>query len=250
MSDLTQIRALLAEAAKFARPPVSNFKVGAVCRGTTTGRLYLGANLEFAGEALSQTVHAEQAAITNAWIHGEEGVDLVATTAAPCGYCRQFLNELSTAATLSISISDDEARPLSALLPSSFGPADLGITAALMAKSDQKLIIDEQDDVARAALRAANMSYAPYSKSYAGVAVRTTDGQIFFGPYAENAAFNPSMSPLQVALSAMNMAGVDFDAIAEAVLVQTAGGIHEGATRAVLATVTSAPLRVITARQE
>lgn len=248
MSDFSQIRALLPDAAKFAKPPVSNFKVGAVCRGTTTGRLYLGANLEFPGEALSQTVHAEQSAVTNAWVHGEEGIDLLAVTAAPCGYCRQFLNELSTASTISISINEDEAHPLAELLPRSFGPVDLDVTAALMSKSDRKLAIDDTGDVAQAALRGANMSYAPYSKSYAGVALRTSDGQIFFGPYAENAAFNPSMSPLQVALSALNMAGGDFARIEEAILVQTVGGIHEGATRAVLASVTDAPLRAITAK--
>jgi cytidine deaminase len=248
--DFTQVRALLPEAAKFAKPPVSNFKVGAVCRGTTTGRLYLGANLEFRGEALSFTVHAEQSAVTNAWIHGEEGIDLLAVTAAPCGYCRQFLNELSTAATLSVSISDDAAHTLSKLLPSSFGPKDLGVTAALMSKANQQLTIDDEDELAQAALRAANMSYAPYSKSYAGVALRTNDGQMFSGPYAENAAFNPSMSPLQVALSALNMAGGSFDAIAEAALVQTRSGIHEGATRAVLASVTNAPLRVIKSNEE
>lgn len=248
-ADVTALRALLPDAARFAKPPVSNFKVGAVCRGTTTGKLYLGANLEFTGQALSFTVHAEQSAVTNAWLHGEAGIDLLAVTAAPCGYCRQFLNELSTAATLLVSISDTETHPLSALLPSSFGPADLGVAAALMAAADQQLTIDGDDDLARAALRAANMSYAPYSKSYAGVALRTGDGRIVFGPYAENAAFNPSMSPLEVALSALNMAGGDFAGITEAVLVQTADGIHESATRAVLAAVAGAPLRVITSKE-
>ena len=42
------------------------------------------------------------------------------------------------------------------------------------------------------ALEAANMSYAPYSKSYAGVALRTSRG-IIAGAHAENAAFNPSI---------------------------------------------------------
>ena len=244
------MRALLAEAATFARPPVSNFRVGAVVRGTTTGRLYLGANLEFPGQALSETVHAEQAAVTNAWIHGEEGIDLVAVTAAPCGYCRQFLNELTTASSLQVSINDEEVQPLSALLPRSFGPADLGVTAALMTRTERTLTIDETDDLAQAALRAARMSYAPYSHAYAGAALRTHDGRIVFGPYAENAAFNPSMSPLQVALSVLNMTGGDMRSVAEAVLVQTNEGIHEAATRAVLAAAGGAPLRVITARQE
>ena len=246
--DITQMRTLLAEAAKLARPPVSNFFVGAVVRGTTTGKLYLGANLEFSGETLSYTVHAEQSAIANAWVSGERGIDIVAVTAAPCGFCRQFMNELSTAQTLQISINDEELHPLSHFLPRSFGPRDLGNDAGLMSEADNGLRIDEDGDLAQAAFRAANMSYAPYSRSYAGVALRTSGGEIVAGPYAENAAFNPSMSPLEVALSALNLAGGDFAKIEEAVLVEAAPGLHESATRTVLATVSRAPLRTIRAR--
>jgi cytidine deaminase len=38
---------LLPRAAEFARPPISNFKVGCVSRGLS-GALYFGANVEFA----------------------------------------------------------------------------------------------------------------------------------------------------------------------------------------------------------
>jgi cytidine deaminase len=234
----------LAEAAKLACPPISDFYVGAVSRGLS-GKLYPGANMEFAGEALSFTVHAEQSSVAHAWMSGEEGIDLIAVTAAPCGYCRQFLNELITAARLTIQVPDGTFA-LGELLPHAFGPRDLGVTGGLMQRDDHELAIDEEDDLAREALRAANLSYAPYSKSYAGVALRTTDGAIFAGAYAENAAFNPSMSPLAVALSELNLGGGTFDAIIEAVLVSV-DGLHENATRTVLAAVSKAPLRVIRA---
>lgn len=247
MTAPADIRTLLAEAAKLAKPPISNYFVGAVVRGTTTGRLYFGANLEFAGEALSFTVHAEQSAVTNAWVHGEQGIDLVAVTAPPCGYCRQFLNELVTAGELQITINGEEEHPLSYFLPRAFGPKDLGVDGGLMAPMDHPLSLDETDELAQAAFRAARMSYAPYSRSYAGVALRAGDGRIFFGPYAENAAFNPSMEPLEVALSALNLAGGDFGGIAEAVLVEVEPGMHEGAARTVLATVSAAPLRTVRA---
>lgn len=240
----TELRNLLAKTAQFAKPPISNFRVGAVARGVTTGNYYLGANVEFSGEALSFTIHAEQAAVANAWVAGEHGVDLVATTAAPCGYCRQFLNELHQPVTIAIN---DETYSLADLLPHSFGPRDLGIDAALMAPADHGLAIGETDELAQAALRAANRSYAPYSRSYAGVALRMRDGRIVAGPYAENAAFNPSMSPLEVALSVVNMNGGDFAEIEEAVLVQ-ALPLHESATRIVLAAVSNATLRTINAR--
>jgi cytidine deaminase len=246
MNDLqSQLADLLPQAAELARPPISNFRVGAVARGKS-GKLYFGANVEFAGEALVFTVHAEQSAIVNAWMGGETGVDVVATSAAPCGYCRQFLNELVTARTLMI-VMPGQMCALSHLLPSSFGPRDLGVDGGLLQPEEHGLAIDADDDLALAALRAANMSYAPYSKEYAGVAVRTTNGAIVTGPYAENAAFNPSLSPLQAALSQLNLAGSAWDAIAEVVLVQT-GAMHTSATRTVLASISAAPLRVVPAR--
>ena len=244
MDDAGILR-LLSDAAAFAKPPVSNFRVGSVARGSS-GKLYLGTNVEFAGEALSFTVHAEQSAVTNAWMSGETGIDLVATSAAPCGYCRQFLNELVTAAELRV-LMPAESRTLAELLPSSFGPRDLGVSGGLLQPEDHRLAIGEGDDLAVAALGAANMSYAPYSRSYAGVALRTRDGSIVTGAYAENAAFNPSLSPLQAALSQLNLQGFAWEAIAEVALVE-AGSMHTSATRTVLGAISRAPLRVLEAR--
>jgi len=236
---------LLPHAAKLAKPPVSNFFVGCVSRGLS-GALYFGTNLEFAGEALSFTVHAEQSSVTSAWMNGEDGIDLIAVNAAPCGYCRQFLNELTTADRLVVAMPK-ETRPLSELLPSAFGPRDLGIDGGLMQRNDHGLTIDESDALAKEALKAANMSYAPYSKSFAGIALRSRSGRIASGAYAENAAFNPSMSPLEVALSRLNLAGEAFDAIDDAVLVHV-DSLHVNATRVVLNAVTKAPLRLVQAR--
>lgn len=236
---------LLPDAAKLAKPPVSNFFVGCVSRGLS-GALYFGTNLEFAGEALSFTVHAEQSSVTNAWMNGEVGIDLIAVNAAPCGYCRQFLNELTTADRLIVAMPK-ETRALKDLLPSAFGPRDLGVDGGLMQRVDNGLTIDGNDELAHAALSAANHSYAPYSKSYAGVALRTKAGRVFTGAYAENAAFNPSMSPLEVALSRLNLAGESWDAIDDAVLVHV-DSVHSEATRVVLKSVTSTPLRMVQAR--
>ena len=241
MDDLL---ALLPKAAAFARPPISNFRVGAIARGAS-GKLYFGTNVEFAGEALSFTVHAEQSAVVNAWMSGETGIDVVATSAAPCGYCRQFLNELVTARELLV-VMPNGSRPLSELLPSSFGPRDLGIDGGLLQPENHGLAIGESDDLAQAALQAANMSYAPYSKSFAGVGVGTKDGRTFSGAYAENAAFNPSLSPLQAALSQMNLGGVLWSDITEVVLVSV-DDLHTNATRTVLAAISGAPLRIVRA---
>jgi cytidine deaminase len=236
---------LLPLAAEYARPPISHFQVGCVTRGLS-GNLYFGANVEFAGEALSFTVHAEQSSVGNAWMNGEEGIDRIAVTAAPCGYCRQFLNELVTAEGLTIVIPN-KTRSLRELLPSAFGPRDLGIEGGLMQREEHALRIDADDELSRAALAAAQRSYAPYSKSYAGVALRANDGTIVTGAYAENAAFNPSMSPAEVALSQLNLAGLTFQSVAEAVLVHV-DDLHTSATRVVVGAVCNAPLRLVQAR--
>lgn len=93
--------ALIGIAAEWARPGISGFKVGAVGQGAS-GALYLGANLEFEGAALGQTVHAEQAVVANAAAHGEAGLVRLAVSAPPCGHCRQFLFELASAGRLEI----------------------------------------------------------------------------------------------------------------------------------------------------
>lgn len=241
--------ALIPRAKKFAIPMISNFFVGAVAHGVS-GNLYFGANYEFPGQALSFTVHGEQAATMHAISFDETGIDLLAVSAAPCGYCRQFLNELTTASTLQIILPNTPATPLTSLLPNAFGPIDLGVIAALMSPQSHGMTLDSPDELTNAALKAANASYAPYSASYAGVALKTSDGSIYTGGVAENAAFNPSMSPLEAAIATLTINGrKKYSDIIDAVLVQAAGSkaCQIDATRDVLATITKVPLRVFEA---
>jgi len=135
--------ALLPVAAAHANMPTSNYAVGAVALGMAPtggfGNLYLGANFEFASQVLCFTIHAEQSATNNAWLHGEQGISTLAVSAAPCGSCRQFLNELTTDKVLKIVTSKNgcpdyshEAQSLSRLLPDAFGPRDLAVKGGLM----------------------------------------------------------------------------------------------------------------------
>ncbi|PTN32697.1 cytidine deaminase [Desulfonatronum sp. SC1] len=214
--------ALITLAKVYAVPPISNFQVGAVAVGLS-GAMYFGCNMEFPGQALSFSVHAEQAATMNAWMHGETGLRAIAITAPPCGYCRQFLNELATADDLEILLRDAPPTPLRVLLPEAFGPTDLGMELRLMDESVQplRLTTPSDDKVVLAALAAASTSYAPYSGNHAGVAIESAKGVIVSGRYAENAAYNPSMSPLAAALVLYNFANQDLRRIKRAVLVQT-----------------------------
>jgi cytidine deaminase len=238
---------LIPAAKKFAIPPISNFFVGAVALGTS-GSLYFGANYEFPGQALSFSIHGEQAATAHAISFGETGISVLAVSAAPCGYCRQFLNELTTASTLQVLVAGQPVTPLATLLPASFGPADLGVTAALMSRQSHGLAHAASDPLVEAALAAANVSYAPYSASYAGVALRASDGSVYTGGVAENAAFNPSLSPLEAAIVSLVInGGKSYADITDAVLVEVANAkaSQAGAARAVLGTITQVGLRVV-----
>lgn len=231
----------------YAVVPISNYQVGAVGVGLS-GALYYGANLEFGGEALSFTVHAEQACVANAWVNGEQGLATLAISAAPCGYCRQFLYELIDASTLIISLSGQTQQPLTYYLPDPFGPHDLGVQGGLMQAQFNGLSVGQAlDATGEAALAAANASYSPYTNTFAGVALRTSAGVICTGRYAENAAYNPSMSPLEAALSQLVFYNQPFDTIVEAVLVEAPGSASQvGATQTVLGAVSKVPLTVYT----
>lgn len=71
MSDSELAFALLPMAAACSLAPISKFYVGAVARGVS-GNLYFGANMEFLGAPMQQTIHAEQCAVTHAWLRGEK----------------------------------------------------------------------------------------------------------------------------------------------------------------------------------
>ncbi|WP_260598074.1 cytidine deaminase [Sphingomonas endolithica] len=246
---LPQLAASLVPFAQgYAVVPVSNFNVGAIGLGTS-GALYYGANYEVSGQALSFTVHAEQACVANAWVNGENGLQLLSISAAPCGYCRQFLYELVDAATLQIGLPGQPPRLLTSFLPDPFGPGDLGIQGGLMQPQANGLVLPGPiDTTTEAALAAANASYSPYTATYAGVALTTSDGITCVGHYAENAAYNPSMSPLEGALSQLAFYNRSPANVVEAVLVEAPGTASQaGATNTLWSTVSGIALTVLVA---
>ncbi|MEH2920259.1 cytidine deaminase [Samsonia erythrinae] len=200
--------ALLPLAAACAQPSISHFQVGAIAQGLS-GNFYFGANMEFNGVQLQQTVHAEQSAISHAWLRNERGLRSVTVNYTPCGHCRQFMNELRHADTLRIQLPGRQPAVLSHYLPDAFGPVDLNIDTLLMDDINHGATLQNANAnaLARQALDAANRSHAPYSNAISGIALETTSGRIYTGRYAENAAFNPSLPPLQAALNLMSLAG-------------------------------------------
>ncbi len=212
--------ALLPLAAACARTPVSHFNVGAIARGVS-GTWYFGGNMEFIGATMQQTVHAEQSAITHAWLRGEKSLASVTVNYTPCGHCRQFMNELNSGLSLRINLPGRDPHTLADYLPDAFGPKDLDIKTLLMDEEDHGFAVTG-DALAQAAIAAANKSHAPYSQAPAGLALECRDGTLFAGRYAENAAFNPSLPPLQGALNLLSLNGYDYPDIQRAVLAEKA----------------------------
>lgn len=197
---------LLPLAAAFSVHPLSGFAVGAIAEGQS-GRLYLGANMEFSGMPLNASLHAEQSAVLNAWMHEESEVRALHVTESPCGHCRQFLRELSNADRLHIHINE-QPYLLEELLPKAFGP----IPAAGHGLLDSRPLLLESarpelhsDTSTQRAINAAQRSYVPYSCSPEGFIIECLDGHFFSGRAAESIAFNPSVPGVLVALNQRNL---------------------------------------------
>ena len=244
---------LLPLAQTYARPPISNYRVGAVARGAS-GALYFGANIEFPGQALGFAVHAEQSALSNAYMHDEHGASAIAVTAAPCGHCRQFMTELSPEGSIEVIIPGKAPVKLSTLLPMAFGPKELGLDHGALPVKETGLALagGVSDELIQTALAAARRSWAPYSKSPSGVGLQTKRGRVFRGSYIENVAFNPSLPPFETALAGLILGGDDGAAIVRAVLVEIEGAaisqrrVSEAALSAIAPGVT---LQVVKARK-
>ncbi|WOK99166.1 hypothetical protein Cni_G07878 [Canna indica] len=257
---------LVPAAQRLARPPISNYHVGAVGLGSS-GRIYLGVNLEFPGLPLHHSVHAEQFLVTNAAAHGETAIRCIAVSAAPCGHCRQFLQEIRGAAEIRILVTSDgnpsAFRPLSDFLPHPFGPPDLlhKDRPLLLEPHDNEVRLLEpktagefcngdgegvEDRLRRAAESAARAAHAPYSGCPAGFAVADGEGRVHAGSYEESAAYNPSLGPVQAAMVAYVAAhgdageqrGRGWEIVAAALVEKEAAAVsHEATARIFLAAV-------------
>lgn len=202
----------------YAVTPISNFQVGAVAIGKK-GDFYFGANQEFSNECMQQSVHAEQSAISHAWLAGETLITDVVVNYTPCGHCRQFMNELNSAGSLKVHLPHSQNNLLHTYLPDSFGPKNLGIENVLFDEQVQTFEVSG-DQLEQAAIMAANHSYAPYSGAFSGVALQVGE-QIICGRYAENAAFNPTFLPLQSALNYRLFLGLADIPISRVVLAES-----------------------------
>jgi cytidine deaminase len=131
-ADYAALQSAARVAAARAYCPYSHFSVGAAVL-TGDGQIYAGCNVENASYGL--TICAERNAVFQAVANGRGPLSIRAVVVftrtnrptAPCGACRQVINEFGPHAEV-FSICDGlevlESR-LDALLPSAFGPANL-----------------------------------------------------------------------------------------------------------------------------
>ena len=216
---------------KVGMPLVSKFFVG-VAALAGSGNVIFGVNIEFPNLSIGHSIHAEQFMV--AQLHHLKETELItlAVNAPPCGHCRQFLKELcGDQHQLRIIIGGEHGpltTTLSALLPHSFGPNDLGKTERILKHDrEQRLvlsspIISESENLkltADAALKGANDAHAPYSRNPEGVAVVLRTGERFVGSTLESAAYNPTLPAAQGAVIQVVAAGQDISSISAAVIV-------------------------------
>jgi len=115
---------------KHAYCPYSDFRVGAAVL-TDRGEIFAGCNVENASYGL--TICAERNAIFHTVASGQTRLKAVvvytptSTPSAPCGACRQVINEFGPEAEI-ISVCDGPDilhKTLSQLMPEAFGPHNL-----------------------------------------------------------------------------------------------------------------------------
>ena len=117
-------------ASRHAYCSYSQFRVGAAVLGAS-GKLYPGCNVENASYGM--TICAERAALARAITDGETKIDAIvvytptAMPTAPCGACRQALNEFGPELEcICVCDGNDVMRmTLNQLLPAAFGPKNL-----------------------------------------------------------------------------------------------------------------------------
>ena len=236
---------LLPIAACYSHTDISHFHVGAIAIGEH-GDFYFGANQEFSNVEIQQTIHAEQSAISHAWLRGEKRITDMVVNYTPCGHCRQFMNELYQAEKISIHLPHSQHNPLHRYLPDAFGPKDLDIHTLLLYQENHQLDENHPDNLVQQAISAANQAHCPYSNSPHGVAILFRNGTIITGRYAENAAFNPSLPALQTALNYAYLNNLDLAEIERIVLAEKSIKLsYKGMSEQLLTTISEVKLEYI-----
>lgn len=266
----------------FCRPPISHFSATAISEGEK-GEWSFGVNLEFEGHPLNASVHAEQFSISNLYMGGEHKLIRISTSPAPCGHCRQFMNECNGREDLIVQMNRMEGSSLfltltslPQLLPYNFSPKDLGCKILLLqnraesgepelpvtlisssstsstssstfssSSSSQEEEETSWKDLEEKAKTHLDLAYAPHTQSPSSVVIEMKEGgETFSGVYMENAAYNPSLSPLHVALSQLVASHRSYSDIGRVLLLEKRGApvSHRHFSQAIVSSISPSAL--------
>jgi len=251
LASVRELMLLLLDVAQgLARPPISDFHVGAVGLEAGTGNLILGGNVEFPGTHLGYTLHGEGFVFTRAMSRGTDIAVIAIGEAHPCAHCRQCLAEYAASDRLELIDPLGHTLTLAQLYPWPFDPAYLGQRGAVPGRvlwPDLAFAAEPRHPAGPALLAAGRRSHSPYSGCPGAVVLLLADGSHVAGAAVESVAFNPTIQPLQAAMVDLIAHGHAPADITGALLGMVVGGTvdYRRATAELLAAVApDAPLTV------
>ncbi|CAD5329452.1 unnamed protein product [Arabidopsis thaliana] len=237
---------LINRALPLAQALPSQSPLVAVGRGSS-GRTFLGVNVELPGLSPLHSIHAGQFLVVHLALNNERTLNCLAFSSngsyfdPPCPHCCQLLQEIRNASSTKLLITDPSRQrdmSLSTYLPqkyfSLYNEVPKYFFARLLDENRNNGLtlinpnpirdcLDSEicNHLGCRALKAANRSYAPYSKSPSGVALMDFQGRVYSGWSIESVA-NPILGAAQAALVDFmtNGGGHEFNNIVRGFLVE------------------------------
>jgi len=246
--------ALLDVAAAMGRMPGEGNHIGAVLEAES-GAIYLGSPFAWQGTGLKFSMHGVQAAVLNAWHQGESRLRSLMVETPPCACCRQFLRETWNWNNIKIYQAGDgsESGKTGAFTEIPFAMNGLkleGIKSRLMGEPQRGITLGkfETNELINLAAEAASYAYAPYSKNFAGVALKTKRGTVHLGRYAECSSSIVGVLAIESALISVVASGGSLSDVAEVILVETRGTVTQfSATQKLVMAMDNIPFRFMMA---
>lgn len=231
---------LLGIGSALAQTQVPGGAIGAVAEGGS-GAFYVGSNIEWRGPGIKFSVHGAQAAVLSAWMAGETQLHHLMVETEPCACCRQFLRETWDWTNMKVLIVPDGPgsageRTIKEIGLNLKGLRTDGLAANLLREPKQApAVVDDQRDLAKLAAASALLSYAPYSRNFAGVALRAKNGVIHHGRYAETRESIAGVMAIEAALINIALCGGQMTEVEDIVLVESKGMVTQFAATQQLA---------------
>jgi cytidine deaminase len=228
MARMLDIGAALAQGVS----PLDAGNISAVVE-TKEGGLYVGAPIMWRGQGVKFSVHAIQSAVLNAWYHGDTQIKRIMVDAPPCVCCRQFLREtwewnnlgimVASAGEGGVEMKNGAVREL----PLAMDGLKLdSLKARFLGEPKRAITLSASagtGEMVNVASEGASLSYAPYTKNYAGIALRTKRGTIHRGRAVEIGASMAGLTAVESAFADLALCGNQFADVDDILLIETKG---------------------------